>query len=134
MSTECKYGFGCRVDLSFDRAVERVERLLVQKGFKVYTRLNLHEIIENETSEKFDRYIIIGACNPDVAQKLFEADPNIGLLMPCNVVIYELRTGGCKVMIKDPARIMDMISNPIAIEASINVKVLMEEIIEELNK
>ena len=134
MATDCCYGFGCDVDFGFDEALEKVERLLTKKGFKIYTRLNLHEITGSATHDKFGRYIIIGACNPDFAQQLFKADPNIGLLMPCNIVIYELHSGGCKVMVKDPARIMDMISSPIAIETSINVKCLMEEIIEELDK
>ena len=53
--------------------------------------------------------------------------------MPCNIIIYELNSGGCKVMVKDPVRIMDMVSSPVAIETSINVRCLMKEIIEELN-
>jgi uncharacterized protein (DUF302 family) len=134
MSTECSYGFGCNVASGFEETIEKVELLLKEKGFQVYTRLNLHEIVGNATHDKFGRYIIIGACNPEFARQLFNADPNIGLLMPCNIVIYELHSGGSKVMIKDPIRIMDMISSPIAIETSINVKCLMEEIVEELSK
>ena len=134
MATECCYGFGCNVDFEFEETLEKVELLLTEKGFQIYTRLNLHEILGSTTHDKFGRYIIIGACNPVFAQQLFKADPNIGLLMPCNIVIYEQHSGGCKVMVKDPARIMDMISSPIAIETSINVKCLMEEIIEELSK
>lgn len=132
MSTDCSYGFGCEVATDFEETIKSVEQLLHEKGFQIYTRLRLHEIIERSENDKFGRYIIIGACNPEFAQQLFNADPNIGLLMPCNIVIYELHSGGCKVMIKDPARIMDMISSPIAIETSINVKCLMEEIIEEI--
>lgn len=134
MSVDCKYGFGCDVALAFDEANAKVQQLLEEKGFQIYTRLNLHEIIGGAMHEKFGRYIIIGACNPEFARQLFNADPNIGLLMPCNIVIYELHSGGCRVMVKDPARIMDMISSPVAIETSINVKCLMEEIIEELSK
>lgn len=132
MPAECSYGFGCSVSSDFEETIERVERLLKEKGFQVYTRLNLHEIVGRTEHDKFGRYIIIGACNPEFAQQLFNADPNIGLLMPCNIVIYEQHTGGCKVMIKDPIRIMDMIASPVAIETSISVKSLMEEIIEEL--
>jgi uncharacterized protein (DUF302 family) len=134
MSIDCCYGFGCDVGFEFDETIEKVQQLLKEKGFQIYTRLNLHEIVGEAKHDKFGRYIIIGACNAEFASQLFEADPNIGLLMPCNIVIYELHSGGCKVMIKDPARVMDMISSPIAIEASIHVKCLMEEIIEELQK
>jgi len=134
MSTDCNYGFGCEVSTRFEETIEHVEQRLQEKGFQIYTRLNLHEIVGRADHDKFGRYIIIGACNPEFAQQLFNADPNIGLLMPCNIIIYELHSGGCKIMIKDPARIMDMISSPVAIETSINVKCLMEEIIEELSK
>ena len=134
MTEKCIYGFGCEVDFTFEEAIAKVQQLLHEKGFQIYTRLNLHEIVSRSDHDKFGRYIIIGACNPEFAQQLFNADPNIGLLMPCNIIIYELHSGGCKIMIKDPARIMDMISSPVAIETSINVKCLMEEIIEELSK
>ena len=134
MSTDCNYGFGCEVSTRFEETIEHVEQRLQEKGFQIYTRLNLHEIVGRADHDKFGRYIIIGACNPEFAQQLFNADPNIGLLMPCNIIIYELHSGGCKIMIKDPARIMDMISSPVTIETSINVKCLMEEIIEELSK
>lgn len=134
MSVNCKYGFGCDVSLSFEESIAKVEQLLKEKGFQIYTRLNLLEVMEDPKHDKFGSYIIIGACNPEFARQLFNADPNIGLLMPCNIIIYELPGGGCKVMVKDPARIMDMISNPVAIETAINVKILMEEIIEELSK
>ncbi len=134
MSANCKYGFGCDVSLEFDEAIAKVQQLLDEKGFQIFTRLNLDEIVGKSDHDKFGRYIIIGACKPEFARQLFKADPNIGLLMPCNIIIYELPDGGCKVMIKDPARIMDMISSPVAIETSINVKDLMEELIEELGK
>ena len=134
MSTDCNYGFGCEVATRFEETIEQVEQRLQEKGFHIYTRLSLHDIVGRSDHDKFGRYIIIGACNPEFAQQLFNADPNIGLLMPCNIIIYELHSGGCKIMIKDPARIMDMISSPVAIETSINVKCLMEEIIEELSK
>lgn len=133
MATDCSYGFGCDVVTTFEETIEKVEQLLQEKGFQIYTRLRLHEIIERTEKDKFGRYIILGACNPEFAQQLFNADPNIGLLMPCNIVIYELHSGGCKVMVKDPARVMDMISSPVAIETSINVKCLLEEMVEELS-
>lgn len=134
MPTDCSYGFGCDVDFGFDETIEKVQQLLEEKGFQIYTQLNLHEIVGDSCKHKFDRYIIIGACNPEFAKQLFMADPNIGLLMPCNIVIYEVPAGGCRVMVKDPALIMDVIKSPHAIETSINVKCLMEELVEELNQ
>jgi uncharacterized protein (DUF302 family) len=132
MSTDCSYGFGCDLNLNFDEATVKVQELLDEKGFRVYTRLNVDEIIGDCCQDKFGRYVILGACNSEFAQQLFMADPNIGLLMPCNIIIYETQSGGCRVMIKDLVHIMDMIKSPIAVATSINVKCLMEEIIEEL--
>lgn len=132
MSVECSYGFGCDVDSSFEETVEKIKSLLGDKGFQVYTNLNVHDIIGACDNDKFGRYLIIGACNPEFARELFTADPNIGLLMPCNIVIYELNSGGCRVMIKDPVHIMDIIKSPHAIATAINVKCRMEEIVEEL--
>ncbi len=134
MSVNCNYGFGCSVDFSFEGTIEKVQQLLAERGFQIHTELKLHDIIGNNSDCPFGRYVIFGACNREFAQQLFRADPNIGLLMPCNIVVYELQSGGCRVMIKDPARIMDMISSPVAIEASIHVKALLEEVIEALGK
>ncbi len=134
MSINCNYGFGCSVDFSFEGTIEKIEQLLGERGFRIHTQLKLHDIVGDDADSSFGRYVILGACNPEFAQQLFKADPNIGLLMPCNIVVYELQSGGCRVMVKDPARIMDMISSPVAIEASIHVKALLEEVIEELSK
>lgn len=132
MSGACRYGFGTEVTLGFDAAVEKVEALLNAHGFKVWTRLNVDEIMCSDMSHVFGRYVTLGACNPDFAKMIFNADPDIGLLMPCNIIVYELPAGGCRVMIKDPLRIMDMLDAPEAIEAAISIKSQMEEIIEEL--
>jgi uncharacterized protein (DUF302 family) len=132
METDCRYGFGCNLGADYETTLARVESLLAEHGFKVYTRLKLHEIICRTGKEAFGRYIIIGACNTDFACSLFSADPDIGLLMPCNIIVYELKAGGCRVMVKDPIRIMDAISSPAAIDAAIQVKEELEQLVEEL--
>ena len=132
MTGTCRYGFGTEVTLGYDAAVEKVEALLNNHGFKIWTRLNVDEVMCSEMHDVFGRYVIFGACNSEFARLIFMADPNIGLLMPCNIIIYEIPTGGCRVMIKDPLRIMDMLDAPEAVEAAIKIKEQMEEIIEEL--
>jgi uncharacterized protein (DUF302 family) len=132
MTTDCTYGFGTEVSVGFDTAVARTEQLLESCGFHVSSRINLRDIIKQELSDGTGQYVIIGACNPEFAKTLFNADSNIGLLMPCNVIVYELPTGGCRIMIKDPVRIMDMLSNPVAIEAAAGVREQMEQVVEGL--
>lgn len=132
MASDCSYGFGANFSLSFEEAVARVEKLLVLHGFEIYTRLSLQEIVGDSLKGKLGRYLILGACNPEFAKEFFVADPDIGLQIPCNIIIYELQNGRCRIMIKDPARIMDLISNPIAVQAAIKVKEQLEQVIEDL--
>ncbi len=132
MTKICRYGFGTRVPLGFDLTVNKVEEMLTLRGFTITNRLRMDDVLNVELSEFFGRYLIFGACNPQFARPLFNADPNIGLMMPSNLIIYELQEGGCKVMINDPARVMDLIDSPLAIEASMKINEQLEEIIEEL--
>jgi uncharacterized protein (DUF302 family) len=134
MTNICRYGFGTESALGFDLLTEKLEEILNRRGFNITTRLRMDDVLNETLPGSFGRYVILGACNPDYARALFNADPNVGLMMPCNVIVYELQEGGCKVMVKDPALLMDLINNPIAIEASIKVKQQMEEVIAEVLK
>ena len=132
MTNNCTYGFGTEIALSFDDVLNRIETLLNNHGFRVFTRLDLKDIVDGEKINDLGNYVILGACNTEFAKELFAADSDIGMLMPCNIIVYEPGNGMCRVMVKDPVRIMDLIKNPIAIQAAMKVKDQMEEIIEEL--
>ena len=134
MTNNCTYGFGTDLALSFDDSLSRVETLLNNHGFRVLTRLALKDIVEGEDINDLGNYVILGACNAEFAKELFAADSDIGMLMPCNIIVYEPGNGMCRIMVKDPVHIMDLIKNPIAIQAAMKVKDQMEEIIEELEK
>ena len=134
MPNRCSYGFGGNFSITYEEAMTRVEQLLSRHGFKVYTRLNLEEIVGDALRGKLGRYVILGACNSEFAKEIFQADSDIGLQIPCNIVIYELEGGKSRVMVKDPARFMDLISSPLAIQAAIKVKEQLEEVIEDLKK
>jgi len=134
MSNPYRYGFGVKVAFGFDLVIEKIELFLDRRGFKVTTRLRMDDVLNYQLTASFGRYIILGVCNPEFARALFDADPNIGLLMPCNLIVYELENGGCQVMVKDPARIMDLMDDPVAIEAAIKIKEELEGVVEELDK
>lgn len=134
MSDRCRYGFGADVACDFAATTERLEGLLKERGFRITTRLRMDDVLDTDISESFGRYVILGTCNPEYATALFRADPDIGLMMPCSLVVYELKTGGCRVMVKDPARVMDLIDNPLAIEASMKIKEQLEDVIEKLTE
>ena len=132
MASDCNYGFGANFSLRFEDAVAKVEKLLALHGFEIYTRLSLQDIVGDSLQGKLGRYLILGACNPEFAKEFFVADPDIGLQIPCTIIVYELQNGRCRIMIKDPARIMDLISNPIAVQAAIKVKEQLEQVIDDL--
>lgn len=134
MGKICRYGFGVDVTSGFEATLETLEKKLNKRGFNITTRLRMDELLCDSLRENFGRYIILGTCNPAYAGVLFNTDPNIGLVMPCNVIVYELPEGGCKVMIKDPARVMDLFDSPVVIEASMQIKEQLEAIAEEMGR
>ena len=82
MSEHCIYGFGTDIAMDFDAVIKTIEQLLNQRGFQIYTRLELREIVGKILDDHVGRYVILGACNPRFAKDLFLADPNIGMLVP----------------------------------------------------
>ena len=84
-----KYGFSRTIDAAFDEATERTREALKQEGFGVLSEIRLDEKLKEKLGVDFRRYVILGACNPPLAYKTLQEDINIGLLLPCNVVVYE---------------------------------------------
>jgi uncharacterized protein (DUF302 family) len=84
-----KYGFSRTVEMDFDEARERTIEALKTEGFGVLSEIRLDEKLKEKLSVEFRRYVILGACNPPLAYKTLQEDINIGLLLPCNVIVYE---------------------------------------------
>ena len=84
-----KYGFKRTVDAEFEDAVEKTRDALKTEGFGVLSEIRLDEKLKEKLGVDFRRYVILGACNPPLAYKTLQEDINIGLLLPCNVVVYE---------------------------------------------
>ncbi len=83
------YGKMVEVDLSFDEAVARTTAALKDQGFGVLTTIDVDKVLKEKLNVDRDRYVILGACNPGFASQALEADIDIGLLLPCNVVVRE---------------------------------------------
>ncbi|MBI4817424.1 MAG: DUF302 domain-containing protein [Deltaproteobacteria bacterium] len=111
MRTET-YGFEKRLtDTTFDQAVERVTAALEVEGFGVLTKIDVNDMLKKNLSVDFRRYVILGACNPDLAHRALAAEPQIGLLLPCNVVVQEAADAGVVVSIADPRSMFTLVDN-----------------------
>jgi len=104
-----QYGFSKTVDMSYEQAIEKVTSELKKEGFGVLTFIDVKETLKQKINVDFKKYAILGACNPPIAHKALQAEEELGLLLPCNVIVYEKddKTG---VSIFDPmvmTRIMD---------------------------
>lgn len=83
------YGFIRTVDLPYDKALEATRRALQQEGFGILSEIRLDEKLKEKLGVEFRNYVILGACNPPLAYRSLQEEINIGLLLPCNVVVYE---------------------------------------------
>jgi uncharacterized protein (DUF302 family) len=105
-----KYGFTKEIDASFEKTLDKVSNELKKEGFGILTQINVTEKFKEKLDIDFKKYIILGACNPPSAHKAIVIEENIGLMLPCNVVIYE-RKNKTVVSIIKPKVAMKMIGN-----------------------
>lgn len=109
---EMKYGFAKKLDgLDFEGAVDRVTGALKEEGFGVLTEIDVKSTLKKKLDLDFRRYVILGACNPALAHKALEAESNIGLLLPCNIVVQESPGRGIEVSIASPKSMFSLVEN-----------------------
>ncbi len=105
-TNEFKYGTLREVQMSFEDAVERTREALKSEGFGVLSEIRLDEKFKEKLGVDFRKYVILGACNPPLAYKTVQEDINIGLLLPCNVVVYEADDNASSVVAAIDAKAM----------------------------
>ncbi len=103
---QTKYGFSKTVDLPFGEAVEKARGALKEEGFGVLSEIDIKEKFKEKLGVDFRRYVILGACNPPLAYKTLQEELQIGLLLPCNVVVYESDEVGKSVVAAVDAKAM----------------------------
>jgi uncharacterized protein (DUF302 family) len=83
------YGYKKSVDLPYEQAVKKTKEELKKEGFGVLTEIDVEETLKKKLDVNFNKYVILGACNPPFAYKSLQAELDIGLMLPCNVIVYE---------------------------------------------
>jgi len=106
------YGFSKKVTLSYEKAIEKVTEELKKEGFGVLTEIDVKETLKKKLEVEFRKYKILGACNPPFAYQALQSEEQIGLMLPCNVIVYESDQGQTMVAAIDPVASMLAVQNP----------------------
>ncbi len=127
------YGFGTTVALPFAEAVARVTEALLAEGFGVLTSIDVKATMKNKLNVDFEQYTILGACNPPLAHRALTLEPEVGLLLPCNVVIRELPVAGeqpqTRVEIADPVAMLGIVQRPGMQDLAAEAKARLQRVI-----
>jgi len=132
MELTTPYAFGKTVDMPFAEAQQKVRDELAKEGFGVLTEIDLSKKFAEKLQKEFRDYIILGACNPAFAYDAISGEINLGVLLPCNVVIYTRDDGKTAVMFMDPIARFSTIGNPELEEFGIQVTQKLERILDAL--
>ncbi|CUT02740.1 DUF302 domain-containing protein [Candidatus Chrysopegis kryptomonas] len=126
-----KYGISKVVNLSYEEAVNKITEELKKEGFGVLTTIDVKETLKKKLDVDFDKYIILGACNPPFAYRALQAEYDLGLILPCNVVVYE-KDGKVTVSAFDPMVMVKIVDNPKLEEIAVEVRKKLERVIQNV--
>ena len=110
---ETQYGLRVELPVSYEQAVEQATAALKAQGFGVLTTIDVQQTLKQKLDRTFRKYVILGACNPPLAERALHAELEIGLLLPCNVIVYELAPGRSAVAAMAPLAALGIVGeNP----------------------
>ncbi len=126
------YGFSKEIPLDFREAVDKVKAALKQEGFGILSEIDVKTTLKKKLDVDFRKYVILGACNPPLAHKALTEETQIGLLLPCNVIVYENPGGGSTVAVVNAEKMLSVVEKEslqgLAVEVNSKLQRAMETI------
>lgn len=130
-----RYGMGTNVSLSYADAVARTKTALAAEGFGVLCEIDIAATLKKKLDVEFRPYVILGACNPPLAYRALQAERDIGLLLPCNVIVYAAdQSGQCTVTAMDPVEALQLTGNEEIRAVAEEVRASLRRVLESLQR
>ena len=125
------YQFSINLNLPYEQAIEQVTAALKEEGFGVLTEIDVQATLKKKLDVDFQKYIILGACNPALANLALNIELEIGLLLPCNVIVYE-KEGASVISIIDPRAMLGVVENPAMSEIANETRTRLQRVMRSL--
>ena len=126
------YGFNVTLQTTMEDAEAKVREALMEEGFGVLTEIDVQKVMKAKLDIDRSGYKILGACNPNLAHQAIDAEPDIGLLLPCNVLLREEENGDINVGFMDPAAVLTLVDNPTIAEVAPVVREKLQRVASNL--
>ena len=117
---ETRYGLRVEIPVSYEQAIERVTASLKAQGFGVLTTIDVQKTLKDKLNLDFRKYVILGACNPPLAARALQGELEIGLLLPCNVIVYEVSPDRSAVVAMAPLAALGVVGENVELQAVAN--------------
>jgi len=129
-----EYAFSAILDTSYEDAISKVTDALKKEGFGVLTEIDVKSTLKKKLNVDFRKYVILGACNPPYAHRTLQADLDVGLLLPCNVIVYETDDKKAYVSALNPASALEVIKSEELIKIAREVSEKLKRVVDKVSK